>query len=54
MKKSEMYRLAQMAVVSSGTISPNVKVDIVKELIEAESLELWREKQAEEKENGTV
>jgi hypothetical protein len=47
MKKSEMYRMAQMAVVSSGSISPNVKVEIVKELIQAESLEQWREEQAE-------
>ena len=47
MKKSEMYKMAMMAVVGCGTISPNVKVEIVKELIHNEELELWREEQAE-------
>lgn len=54
MKKSEMYRMAQMAVVNSMTISPNVKIDIVRELMEREDLEAWKEKKAEEEENGTV
>ena len=49
MKKSEMYRMAQMAVVSSGAMSPNVKVDIVKELIERENFEKYMEKVEEEK-----
>ena len=49
MKKSEMYKVAMMAVVASSSISPNVKVEIVRELMEREDLELWREKQEEEK-----
>lgn len=56
MKKSEMYKVAMMAVVGSGSISPNVKVEIVKELIHKEEIELWKEEQSEEDgaENGTV
>lgn len=49
MKKSEMYRMAQMAVVSSGAMSPNVKVAIVKELIERENFEKYCEKIEDEK-----
>jgi hypothetical protein len=48
MKKSEMYKVAMMAVVSSIAIAPDVKVEIVKELIESEKLELYREGKEEE------
>lgn len=48
MKKSEMYKMAMMAVVASNSISPNVKIDIVRELIEREDLELFKEKREEE------
>lgn len=48
MKKSEMYKIAMMAVVSSYAIAPDVKVEIVRELMEREDLELYREKKEEE------
>ena len=48
MKKSEMYKIAMMAVVSSIAISPDVKVEVVRELMEREDLELYREKKEEE------
>ena len=49
MKKSEMYKVAMMAVVASGSISPNVKVDVVKELISREKMEICLEEIDEEK-----
>lgn len=49
MKKSEMYKVPMMAVVSSIAIAPDVKVEVVRELMEREDLELWKEKQEEEK-----
>lgn len=48
MKKSEMYKVAMMAVISSISIAPDVKVEVVKELIESEKLELYREEKEEE------
>lgn len=38
MKKSEVYRLAQIAVISTQSIELKQKPDILRELIEAENL----------------
>lgn len=43
MKKSEIYHLAQMAVLNTATISPENKLEIIKELMEGESLALYSE-----------
>lgn len=47
MKKSEMYRTAQIAVLSHPTIglTNSERLDIIKVLMEDESLALWREEQ---------
>jgi hypothetical protein len=45
MKKSEMYHLAQIAVITSPNIAPENKLLILAELIEKESLELFLEEQ---------
>lgn len=46
MKKSEIYYLAQMAVVNSLSIIGEKKLEILKELMDKEALAKW----AEEKE----
>lgn len=43
MKKSEIYHLAQMAVLNTATISPENKLEIIKELMEGEEMALYRE-----------
>lgn len=43
MKKSEIYKLAQIAVISTATIAPETKIEILRELLERESLELFCE-----------
>ena len=48
MKKSELYHIAMMAVMQSPSISPESKIEVLKVLIDDESLELYREKQKEE------
>lgn len=48
MKKSEMYRQAAKAVIASGSISMDGKVEILKVLFADEELELYREQKAEE------
>lgn len=47
MKKSEMYRQAAKAVIASGSISMDGKVEILKVLFADEELELYREQTAE-------
>lgn len=47
MKKSELYHLAQIAIVQSPQISPENKMEILKLLLENESLELYRESKEE-------
>ena len=37
MKKSEIYHLAQVAVVSTATIAPENKLDVLRELMAQES-----------------
>lgn len=47
MKKSEMYHLAQIAVVLTPSIAPESKVEILKMLMEDESLAQFVEKKEE-------
>ncbi len=49
MKKSELYHLAQIAVVNSPSISPENKVEVLKVLIEGESFEKFNEDQEAKK-----
>lgn len=53
MKKSEAYKLAQIAVISTATIAPESKVEILRVLIADENLALFceREKNNEEESN---
>ena len=45
MKKSEAYKLAQISVVSTATISPENKLEILDVLMYGEKLALFCEKQ---------
>ena len=54
MKNSELYHLAQIAVVQSTSIAPENKIKIVKLLLENESLEQFREKTVKEKVDATL
>lgn len=48
MKKSEIYKLAQLAVVQSfSPMKDEQKLEVLHELMAAESLALFTEKQAE-------
>ena len=47
MKKSEMYRLAQGAVLTNEYLSIEDKLEILRELMEKEDLELFCEKNKE-------
>lgn len=49
MKKSECYHIAQIAVVNSAAISPEGKLQVLKVLMDAESLALFCESKEEEK-----
>lgn len=49
MKNSAKYRLAQYAVINSPSMQAETKAEILRELIAAEDLEIYREKQAEKK-----
>ena len=49
MKKSELYHLAQMAVVTSPGISPEHKIDIIHILAADEGLAKYTEEQEEKK-----
>lgn len=51
MKKSEIYYLAQMAVVNSLSIIGEKKLEILKELMDKEALAKWSEEK-EAKENA--
>lgn len=52
MKKSEIYKQAQIAVVRCVLIPDVVKLAIIKELQDKEGLELWKEKEAEKNETN--
>ena len=47
MKKSAIYHMAQMAVLNTATISPENKLEIIKELMVHENLATVCEKQEE-------
>ena len=49
MKKSELYYMAQIAVINAACIAPERKLLILRELFESEDLERYREKRDEEK-----
>lgn len=47
MKKSELYHVAQIAVINSPVIAPETKVEILKVLIPDESsAKYWEEQEA--------
>ena len=50
MKKSEIYRLAQIAVIIDPTINPYVKPDILRVLIQDENVALFTESKEESNE----
>jgi hypothetical protein len=50
MKKSELYHLAQIAVIATPTISVESKIEVMRVLLDQESLALFCEKQEEENE----
>jgi hypothetical protein len=52
MKKSELYHLAQIAVIATPTISVESKIEVLRVLLDQENLELFCEKQEEE--NATL
>lgn len=54
MKKSEIYRMAQIAVLQSTSLGNGDKLDILRELMNNEKVALFVEKQEEEKANETV
>lgn len=49
MKKSEQYKIAQMLVVDSKELSAEEKLEMLKTLMEDESLALYRESQEDAK-----
>lgn len=49
MKNSEMYKLAQIAVMHSAEIMPEVKLDILRILMADESLALYGEEKEAQK-----
>ena len=50
MKKSEAYKLAQIAVINTPTIAPESKIAILKFLINDEEIAAYREEmESEEK-----
>jgi hypothetical protein len=53
MKKSEIYKQAQMAVLKVQSISPEDKIEILKELIDREAtVKLLEEMKESEDDNG--
>ena len=55
MKKSEIYRVAQMAIVDSHKIDVEDKLEILRELFEKENTaKYWETKEAEEAETKEV
>lgn len=49
MKKSELYYMAQIAVINAACIAPERKLLILRELFEREDVELFVEKRDAEK-----
>lgn len=55
MKKSEIYKMAQLAVLSDSRLSDSDKLEIIKELQDKEGTALFIEdRETQEAENGTV
>lgn len=54
MKKSEIYHLAQIAVINSPAIAPETKIEVLRELIDKEELEIFCEEQEGKKNAETV
>ena len=53
MKKSELYHLAQIAVVLSPCLAPENKLEVLRTLFDDEDLAKFvEEREAKEKENG--
>jgi hypothetical protein len=50
MKKSDAYHLAMIAVMATNTISVESKIEVMRVLLDQESLEKFCEKQGEENE----
>lgn len=48
MKKSEMYKLAQCAVINSNSILTDDKLEILRELMGKEDVALYTERKEEE------
>ncbi len=51
MKESEIYQMAQIAVISSNCIAPENKLKILSVLIDDERLALFKERDETEKAN---
>jgi hypothetical protein len=49
MKKSEIYHLAQIAVINSPSIAPEHKIEVMRILLDDESLALFVEDQEAKK-----
>lgn len=49
MKKSEAYNMAQIAIITTPTISPENKLEILRVLIEDEGIALYFEEQEAKK-----
>lgn len=54
MKKSEIYHLAQIAVITTPCIAPETKLEVLRELMDKENLEIFCEKREGEKNAETV
>ena len=52
MKKSEIYHLAQIAAITSPCIAPETKLEVLKELMDKEDLEIFCEKREAKKEGN--
>ena len=48
MKKSEMYKKAQIAILQMDGLTFNDTLEILRELMDAEEMKKWKEDKAEE------
>ena len=54
MKKSEMYKKAQIAILQMDGLTFNETLEILRELMDMQESEEWSEKRKENKENDAV
>ena len=54
MKKSELYYMAQIAVINTPCIAPERKLETLRVLMESEDLAIFCERQEEKKNAETV